>query len=59
MVESDCRAVCRTFAETLLGCIGASALMSDVAWIESLSASFLGALVAFLFAVVSLPEAKK
>ena len=47
----------RTFAEAALGSIGGSALLSDVDWAVCLSTASLATVVAFLFAVVSLPEA--
>lgn len=49
----------RTFAQTAAAMIGVSALMSDVSWIEVLSASFLSAIMSVLMSVGGLPEAKE
>ncbi len=49
----------RTFAQTATGSIGAAALLSDVSWVQVLSASALASLVSLLMSVGGLPELKK
>lgn len=46
----------KTFAQTAVGVIGASALISDVSWPAVLSASVLAALMSLLTSVAGLPE---
>ncbi len=48
----------RTFAQTAAATIGVAALMSDVSWVEVLSASALSAILSVLMSVGGLPEAK-
>ena len=49
----------RTFAQTAAASIGASALLSQVSWVEVLSASSLAALLSILMSVGGLPELKE
>ena len=49
----------RTFAQTAAAMIGVAALMSDVSWIEVLSASLLSAILSILMSIGGLPEAKE
>ncbi len=49
----------RTFAQTAVGAVGASVLMSQVNWAEVLSASLLAALLSLLMSIGGLPEAKE
>ena len=46
----------KTFAQTAVGVIGTSALISDVSWVAVLSASALAALMSLLTSVAGLPE---
>ena len=52
----------RTFAEAMLAYIGGDAVavgkfvLSDVNWLAALSAGAFGAIIAVLFALISLPE---
>ena len=46
----------KTFAQTAVGVIGASALISDVSWMAVLSASALAAGLSLLTSVAGLPE---
>ena len=46
----------KTFAQTAVGVIGASALISDVSWVAVISASALAALMSLLTSVAGLPE---
>ena len=46
----------KTFGQTAVGVIGASALITDVSWVEVLSASALAALLSLLTSVAGLPE---
>ena len=47
----------RTFAQALIACISTAALMSDVNWIEALSAAVLAALLSILNSIATgLPE---
>ncbi len=48
----------RTFAQTAVATIGVAALMSDVSWVEVLSASLLSAILSILMSIGGLPEAK-
>ena len=49
----------RTFAQTAAATIGVAALMSDVSWVEVLSASALSAILSVLMSVGGLPEVKE
>ncbi len=49
----------RTFAQTAAATIGAAALISDVSWVQVLSASALAAVLSFLMSVGGLPEVKE
>lgn len=49
----------RTAAQTALGLVSASALLSEVRWIEVLSASVLAGLASVLMSLTGLPEAKE
>ena len=49
----------RTFAQTAAATIGAAALISDVSWVQVLSASALAAVLSLLMSVGGLPEAKE
>ena len=49
----------RTFAQTATGSIGAAALISDVSWLQVLSASALASIVSVLMSVGGLPELKE
>ena len=49
----------RTFAQTAVSMIGVAALMSDVSWVEVLSASALAAILSILMSIGGLPEAKE
>lgn len=46
----------KTVAQTAVGCIGASAVLSDVSWAVVASASVLAGLVSLLTSVAGLPE---
>ena len=46
----------KTMAQTALGVIGASAIISDVDWITVLSASALAGIVSLITSVAGLPE---
>ena len=46
----------KTMAQTALGVIGASALISDVDWLTVLSASALAGIVSLITSVAGLPE---
>ena len=48
----------RTAAQTAAASVGAAALLSQVSWIEVLSASALAALFSMLMSVGGLPEVK-
>lgn len=48
----------RTFAQTAGATIGAAALLSQVNWIEVLSASALAAILSLLMSLGGLPEAE-
>ena len=49
----------RTFAQTMVGVIGASALLSEVSWQTVLSSGALAALMSLLTSVAGLPEVKE
>ena len=49
----------RTFAQTAAATIGAAALISDVNWVQVLSASALAAVLSLLMSVGGLPEVKE
>lgn len=49
----------RTFAQTATATIGAAALISDVNWVQVLSASALAAVLSLLMSVGGLPEVKE
>ena len=49
----------RTFSQTAAGSIGAAALISDVSWLQVLSASALAAILSLLMSVGGLPEIEK
>ena len=49
----------KTVAQTAIGSIGASAIISEVDWIVVLSASALAGLVSVLTSVAGLPEVKE
>lgn len=49
----------RTFAQTAAATIGAAALISDVGWVQVLSASALAAVLSLLMSVGGLPEVKE
>lgn len=46
----------KTIAQTAVGCIGASVVLSDVSWPMVVSASILAGLVSLLTSVAGLPE---
>ena len=46
----------RTIAQTAIGCIGASAVLSDVSWPMVASAAVLAGIVSLLTSVAGLPE---
>lgn len=49
----------RTFAQTAAASIGAAALISDVSWVQVLSASALAAILSLLMSIGGLPELKE
>lgn len=49
----------RTMAQTCLGIIGASTLLSQVNWLEVISASVLASLISLLMSIAGLPEVEK
>ena len=49
----------RTFAQTAAASIGVSALISEVNWVEALSAALLSAILSILMSVGGLPEVKE
>ncbi|MBP3411643.1 MAG: hypothetical protein J6K89_00100 [Oscillospiraceae bacterium] len=49
----------KTFAQTMVGVIGASALISEVNWQTVLSSGALAALLSLLTSVAGLPEVKE
>lgn len=48
----------RTFAQTAAAAIGAAALISEVSWLEVLSAASLAAVLSLLMSIGGLPEAE-
>ena len=48
-----------TFAQTAAATLGAAALISDVSWVQVLSASALAAVLSLLMSVGGLPEVKE
>lgn len=46
----------KTVAQTAIGCIGASTVLSEVSWPVVVSASMLAGLVSLLTSVAGLPE---
>lgn len=46
----------RTFAQTATASIGAAVLISDVSWVQVLSASTLAAILSLLMSIGGLPE---
>lgn len=48
----------KTVAQTAIGTIGASVLLSDVSWIAVVSASVLAGVLSLLTSVAGLPELK-
>ena len=51
--------VLKTVAQTAIGVIGASAVISEVNWLTVLSASLLAGLISLLTSVAGLPEVKE
>lgn len=49
----------KTFFQTFVACIGTSALMSDVNWAMTLSASVLAAILSLATSIAGLPEVKE
>lgn len=49
----------KTLAQTMVGVIGASALLSEVSWQTVFSAGALAALLSLLTSVAGLPEVKE
>ena len=49
----------KTFAQTMVGVIGASALLSEVSWMTVLSSAALAALLSILTSVAGLPEVEE
>lgn len=49
----------KTFAQTMVGVIGASALITEVNWHTVLSSAALAALLSLLTSVAGLPEVKE
>ena len=49
----------KTFAQTMVGVIGASALITEVNWQTVLSSAALSALLSLLTSVAGLPEVKE
>ena len=49
----------KTFAQTMVGVIGASALITEVNWHPVLSSAALAALLSILTSVAGLPEVKE
>ena len=49
----------KTVAQTAVGVIGASALISEVHWLTVLSASLLAGILSLLTSVAGLPEVKE
>ena len=64
MTKEFCKAALiralRTFAQALAGSLGTAALLSDVAWLDCLSAATLAALLSLLMSIATgLPEAEE
>ena len=51
--------VLKTVAQTAIGVIGASAVVSEVNWLTVLSAALLAGLISLLTSVAGLPEVKE
>ena len=51
--------VLKTVAQTTIGVIGASAVVSEVNWLTVLSAALLAGLISLLTSVAGLPEVKE
>ena len=50
----------RTFCQAIIGSVGAAALLSQVSWLEALSAAALAALLSILNSIATgLPEVEK
>lgn len=49
----------KTVAQTAIGAIGASAVISEVDWVVVLSASVLAGLLSLLTSIAGLPEVKE
>ena len=49
----------KTLAQTMVGVIGASALLSEVSWMTVLSSGALAAMLSLLTGVAGLPEVKE
>lgn len=49
----------RTFAQTAAASIGAAALLTEVSWVEVLSASALAAVLSLLMSLGGLPEVER
>mgnify|MGYP002514517347 FL=1 len=49
----------KTLAQTMVGVIGASALLSEVSWMTVLSSGALAAMLSLLTSVAGLPEVKE
>ena len=49
----------RTCAQTALALIGTSMLISDVDWLQTLSATLVAGILSILTSIVSLPEIKE
>ena len=46
----------RTFAQALVGAIGAAVFLDEVRWIQALSAAALAAILSILMSIAGLPE---
>lgn len=51
--------VIKTIAQTAIGVIGASAVISEVNWLTVLSSALLAGLISLLTSVAGLPEVKE
>ena len=49
----------RTFAQGLLASLTAAAVLSEVRWVEALSAATLAALISILMSIAGLPEVEE
>ena len=50
----------RTFCQAIIGSVGAAVLLSEVSWLEALSAAALAALLSILSSIATgLPEVKE